>query len=975
MRNIIVPIIALAITMLVAFSFQSKAVAQSSTNKNIAALTSSLSDKTWSIPANAEEQEAAQAHSDSNSLSPILFFVIAIFIGLGFKSISDKNPLPYTITLLLCGILLGILTRTNVFSSLGLNVIASSITRAGNINPHLILYLFLPTLIFEAAYALHLHTFKKMLPNVLILSIPGVMVAIAITAFFVMYLSSLGMGLNGWTWPTALLFGAIVSATDPVAVVAILKEVGASKKLSTITEGESMLNDGTAIVFFMAIFAVVVGEGGDGNAVWEFFRVSLGGVLVGVAIGWLVVLWLKHILNDALIEISLVIGAAYLSFFVAEYFIHVSGVLSVVAFGLMMAGPGKTRTNPRNTQFLHSFWELAAFLANTMIFIIVGVVIAQQISFSAQDILALIAIFIGLHVARFGTVYLFYPIMKHLGYGLNLKDSVVLWWSGLRGAVGLSLALIVAIEPKIPIEIRSHVLSLTAGIVVLTSLINATTIKWLINKLGLSKVGTIKTHLMHQSLKQIKMGGEKEIGKLKDSRFMGEANWDKVADYLVNPDEIVTEVTASINVEDSLEECRKRLLQKEKESYWRQFSNGLLSSDGVNLLSDQIETLVDYSGQIPLSARKDIETLWQTPRLISMLYRVPFVGHFWRRSFFNQLALGFDCARAFVTAQEENLKSLSGLLITLSAENPNADVSFISTLEDELNENKITGLTFLRNLKDTYPDICRAIETQLASRSLLNQQQETVERLKKQGRLEPEECSRIETSLYSDMKRLLNTTLTVDFKSEVDAAFCKSVAFSKLPDDKKRIVFEVMQEMVFPAQTRISKEDAPFDGIFFIVNGSARIEKDGRLICIIEQGDMLGAYEHFLGSNNIYTLVSESPLSILKINPNIISELKQHLEGFDRVLFHASSVELAMYILRQNKPYSEYSSKKIRSLLNESYIVTSKGDEKEHLEGSVCILISGEASAEDSEYIIKAPALLPDCNIRSMGKAEILVLP
>lgn len=973
MRKIVALVNAVVVTLLVTtFSTQNTYAQDSTPQKSVVIITAP--DSATAVQTAAVEEPAVQGSHDGSNLTPILFIIITIFIGLVVRSIKDKNPLPYSITLLICGLLLGILARTNVLSFIGLEVIATSITKAGNINPHLILYLFLPTLIFEAAYAMHLHTFKKMLPNVLILAIPGVIVAIAITALIVMGITGTGIGLGGWGWPMALLFGAIISATDPVAVVAILKEVGASKKLSTITEGESMLNDGTAIVFFMAIFAAVLGEGGSEGAVWEFLRVSLGGIMVGAVIGWLVVLWLKHIFNDALIEITLVIGAAYLSFFLAEYFIGVSGVLSVVTFGLMMAGPGKTRINPRNTQFLHNFWELAAFFANTVIFVIVGVIIAQQITFSAQDALVLLLIFIGLHVARLGTVYLFYPIMKRIGYGLSLKDSVVLWWGGLRGAVGLSLALIVAIEHKIPIEIRSQVLFLTAGIVVLTSLINATTIRWLLDKLGLSKTGSIKTHLMHQSLKQIRLSGEREIEKLKESRFMGEADWNKVSEFLVNPNRIV-DGSKGLNAEDTLEESRKRLLQKEKESYWRQFSDGLLSSDGVTVLSDQIETLVDFSGQIPLSDRQDIETLWQTPKSMSILYKLPFVGKYWRRSFFNRLALSFDCARAFVTAQEENLKSLSGLLITLSAENPNADTAFIMQLEDELNENKITGLTFLRNLKDTYPDICRAIETQLASRSLLNQQQDTVERLKRQGRLEPDECIRIETALYSDMKRLLDTSLKVDFKSEVDAAFCKSIAFSKLLDTQKQAVVDAMHELVFPAQTRISKEDTPFDGIYFIVNGSARVEKDGKLICIIEQGDMLGAYEHYLGSDNMFTLVSESPISLLRINPDTIIELKQQQPGFEQVLLHASAIELSMYILRQTKPYSEYSSKKIRSLLNESYLVELDGEDKEFLNGSVCVLISGEATIDDSEYNIKAPALLPDCNVRSNGKSKVLVLP
>ena len=485
--------------------------------------------------------------------------------------------------------------------------------------------------------------------NAVILAVPGIMVAIVITAFALLLIKSMGIGLNEWTILLAFLFGAIISATDPVAVVAILKEVGASKRLSTITESESMLNDGTAIVFFMTIFGLITGEAG-GNAFVEFLKVSLGGVLVGALVGWGIIAWLKRVFNDALIEITVVIGAAYLSFFIAESVLHVSGVIAVVTLGISMAGPGKTRVSPSVTHFLHEFWELAAFIANTLIFIIVGVVIAQQVNYTFSDVKVLLLVYLAIHVARLGTIYVFYPLMRRIGYGIAWKDSIVLWWGGLRGAVALALSLIVAIDTRIPIEPRSQLLSLTAGIVILTSLINATTVRWLIDKLGLSKIGDIKAGLMMQSLQQIRLSGEKEIEKLKENRYMSGADWEKVSGFLVDAS-VIEEKPQQFKLEDAIAETRKRLLQKEKESYWRQFSMGMLSSEGVNLLSDQIDVLLDYGGKIPLSERQDIENIWTTPKTIAKLQNLPLIGTIWKRRFQNRLTLSYDCARAFVAAQ------------------------------------------------------------------------------------------------------------------------------------------------------------------------------------------------------------------------------------------------------------------------------------------------------------------------------------
>lgn len=927
-----------------------------------------------------DSHEQVAGHEDHNdhatNLAPLLFIVISLFVGTATRHLLKKGPLPYTISLLIIGLILGVLTRSELLLEFGLAPIADSVKWAGNIDPHLILYLFLPTLIFEAAYALHIHTFKKSLGNALILAIPGIVVAIIITALFVMMINSLGWGLGSWNWMFALLFGAIISATDPVAVVAILKEVGASKKLSTITESESMLNDGTAIVIFMTIFASIIGSATGGNAFLEFLRVAIGGIVVGGVVGWLIIGWIKRVFNDALIEITVVIGAAYLTFFLAENIFHVSGVIAVVTFGISMAGPGKTRVSPGVTHFLHEFWELAAFIANTLIFIIVGVVIAQQVNYTLNDLVVLLIVYVGIHVARLGAIYFFYPLMKKIGYGISFKDSIVLWWGGLRGAVGLALALIVAIEEKIPADVRSQVLSLTAGIVILTSLINATTVKWLIDKLGLSKIGEIKAGLMQQSMQQIRLSGEKEIEKLKENRFMADANWEKVGEFLIDKSEIEEE-PKSFKIADAVAETRKRLLQKEKESYWRQFSVGMLSSDGVQLLSDQIDSLMDLGGKVPLSAREDIEMLWHTPKTTAKLQTIPLIGNFWKRRFFNRLAISYDCARAFVTAQEEGLKSLSSLIIgfSLGDSDTNKETELLSSIEDELNENRITGLTFLRNLKETYPDICKAIETHLASRSLLNQQQDMVERLRKQGRLEPDEVERIEATIHSGMKKLQDSLPSIDFAFEAMSVLVNTPGFDKLSKTDLHAIIRMSQGKVYPAESRIYKEGSAFDGIYIVLNGSARVLKGDRLVGIRETTDSIGAYEFLSGGLRRHTVIAETPLSVLKINHNVIDSLVSVNKSFRNLFDFLAAAHISAELLSEVKPYSDYSAKKLRATIKNGKVVKISEGDKQRLEGSTCILVKGKAIAEESETDVLSPAVLDDCNVRSIGDSVVFLIP
>ena len=927
---------------------------------------------------NTSQDKAAEITQETHglNLAPFLFIVLSLFIGTATRNLLSKGPLPYTIMLLIMGLILGLLTRLDVFHSIGLDMVGQAVHWAGNIDPHLILYLFLPTLIFEAAYSLHIHTFKKSLVNAVILAVPGIMVAIVITAFALLLIKSMGIGLNEWTLLLAFLFGAIISATDPVAVVAILKEVGASKRLSTITESESMLNDGTAIVFFMTIFGLITGEAAGSNALLEFIKVSFGGVLVGAAIGWGILWWLKKVFNDALIEITVVIGAAYLSFYIAESVLHVSGVIAVVTLGISMAGHGKTKVSPGVTHFLHEFWELAAFIANTLIFIIVGVVIAEQVNYTLTDLIVLLLVYVAIHIARLGTVYVFYPMMRRIGYGIAWKDSIVLWWGGLRGAVALALSLIVAIDNRIALEPRNQLLSLTAGIVILTSLINATTVRWLINKLGLSKIGDIKAGLMMQSLQQIRLSGEKEIEKLKENRYMAGADWQKVSNFLIDANAI-EEKPQQFSMDDAIVETRKRLLQKEKESYWRQFSMGMLSSDGVNLLSDQIDALLDYEGRISLSERQDIENIWTTPKTTAKLQNLPLIGRIWKRRFLNRLALSYDCARAFVAAQEENLKSISSLIIgfSIGVAEPSKEAGLLSVLEDELNENRITGQTFLRNLREKYPDVCRNIETLLASRSLLNQQEEMLERLKKQGRLEPDEVERIQAQIHASMKKLIDTSVKENTELKVAEVLRNTPGLNNLTKEEQQFLIGKAQLKIYPEGSTIAKQDSDPDGIHIIINGTVNYYKSESLIGVKEISDIFGAYEWLLTSKLRFTYVAETPVTLTKINYSTINQLLKKFPETNRLFKLCAAADIALELLKNSERFSEFTSRKLRTLVRNSELQFLKDGDKQHFAGSTCILIKGQAITDDQDILFTAPAILSDCNVRGKGEAVILIMP
>ncbi len=645
------------------------------TNNNILNISIGTNDfiATETIVADSDEinNKPGTDASHKGGMEPLFFVILSLLIGAATRHVFKKSFIPYTVLLLIFGLAIGIMSRAGLFSNF-IQTLDVSIKWAGNIDPHLILFVFLPTLVFEAAFAMDIHTFKKTAVNATILAIPGIIIALFLTGALIIGLKYAGIGFAGWSWSIALMFGAVASATDPVAVVSLLKGLGASKKLGTLIEGESLLNDGTAIVFFMVFFLGLTGAAADVSPVSDFFRVSAGGILLGIIIGAVTIAWVKKVFNDALVEISVIIAAAYITFYIAEDFMHVSGVLGLVAFGLAMASVGKTRISPAVEHFLHEFWELVAFIANTLIFIIVGVVVAQRANFNISNLLSILIIYVGIHIVRAIVIVIFYPAMKRFGYGLSAKDSVVLWWGALRGAIALALALVVtAVDPKyIPAEISSQFLTIIAGIVTLTLVVNATSIGWLVNKLGLTKIKPARALMIYNANNYLLTSSQNALERLKADKYLKTANWNAVSEFL--PAMPLDSNLKNLKI-DTLSETRSRILEKEKSSYWAQFKEGLIGPRAVQYLTDAINEGLDSGGTRDLADRNDIETLWKIPRFFEKLQNSKILGKLARKWFFERMWVSYDTARGLLEAQEESLKLIESMYRHLNPDDDNTE--------------------------------------------------------------------------------------------------------------------------------------------------------------------------------------------------------------------------------------------------------------------------------------------------------------
>ncbi len=673
----------------------------------------------------------------THALAILLFTVFALLSGTLLRFFLQGSKVPYSVALLLLGLALGALVQQPWLPAWATEM-AQSIELVAAIEPQLILFLFLPALIFESAFGLEVHLFRRMLPQIALLAVPGLIIATLLTAALV----QLTLPLH-WSWAAALMFGALVSATDPVAVVSLLKEQSSRKRLETLIEGESLLNDGTAIVLFVLFSGLLLGgaaESGSAAVALEFLRVVCVGALIGALVAALVVAWVGRVFNDAVLETVLTIAAAYLGFIVAEHGFHASGVVAVVTTAVLLAGVGRTRFSPEVMHYLRHFWEMLAYIFNTLIFLLVGIIIARQVALPGLDLwLGLLLLYVGVNLIRGATIALLSPLLARLGIGLTRDKAIVLTWGGLRGAVALALALSVAQQEQIAPVIREQVLFLTAGLVVLSILINGGTISALLKALGLARLPPAKQATVARAEDLI----HKEVRRLQETLrgdpLLAEADWPSIERSLARL-QLSSPLPAQPPEpqEDLAIFYRRQLLESERQNYWNQFSQGLLDQSAAARLVEAVEGALDGTPQ--LGPRPKLLVLWSGPNWLQRLAR-----HGWlERLRFRHLAAVYGSLRGYLQAQQAMLARVDELA-------PQAEMAEAARRQIEANLEQAQD--YLLRLRQAHGHLVSQLETYTALRLLLNRQREAVEHLAHEGVLEPAEShkliERVEQHMFS----------------------------------------------------------------------------------------------------------------------------------------------------------------------------------------------------------------------------------
>lgn len=378
--------------------------------------------------------------------------VLAAFVSM----IARKIRLPYTVGLTLAGLLAALLPHAD----------SIRLTRG------LIFDVFLPPLIFEAALQMEWKRFRRDLPVTLTLATLGVLISAGVVGVGAYYLLH-------WSWQASTIFAILISATDPVAVIATFRDLKVGGRVQMLVESESLLNDGTSAVLFSIAAAALSGDSVTApGALGSFFLTIGGGIIVGALVGGIALL-LAGRTSDHLVELTFTTAAAYSSFLIAERF-HVSGVLATMTAGIVLRNVGVLGAlSDAGRQAVEQFWEYAGFVANSLIFLLIGMSLAHQPWSSFWVVCAVMTVLVI--AARAAAVYGCSALFVRSSHRVSPAHQHVLFWGGLRGALALALAL------GLPetFTSKSQILTVTFAVVAFSVVFQGTTMIPLLSRLGI----------------------------------------------------------------------------------------------------------------------------------------------------------------------------------------------------------------------------------------------------------------------------------------------------------------------------------------------------------------------------------------------------------------------------------------------------------------------------------------------------------
>jgi CPA1 family monovalent cation:H+ antiporter len=765
---------------------------------------------------------------------PHIVLVVSIVAGLLFviallQAFASRLAIPHSVVLAAVGVFLGSLGY--VFGDMhgygAIGEIVGGVTSI-ELSSDAILYIFLPVLLFEAGLTMDVRRMMDEIGPILALAILAVVVCTVVVGGVLWYVSGVALAV-------CLLLGAIVATTDPVAVIGIFRDVGAPRRLSILVEGEALFNDAAAITLSVLFIGFLSAESGydAGEGVLLFVRFFIGGTLFGVVCGRLGLAVMAPLARFPLAEITATIALPYLTFIVAEHFLHVSGIVAVVVTALVFGSSGRVRLSSETWEGLLTVWEQLGFLASTMIFIFAALMAPDFLVLATWYDVAMVGVlYLAAFAARFLVLWLVLPALARFGFGqpIGTRYRLVILWGGLRGSITLALALAISEGGVLDAETTQFVVVLATGFVGATLVVNATTLRLLMRALGLDRLPPVEEALRDRSIDLARAGIGEEIRMVAERHHLPSEAAEEVAnDYRVDENDV-----RPFRLDPAVRERYGLMVlaNHEEEVLLDQFNARLMSRRAVVELTTQAGRLYDgalaggRAGYVAAVAQARRPALGL--RVAVLLQR--YVG--WEAPLAERIALRFETLmveRMVIDALslhvEQRLRRLLGAPIRRAL-----DETLAARLE--------TTVAALDALRLQYPEYGRVLSFQLLRRAAL--------RLEDRHYRDLLDNHVVGGDVYEHLRRHLDAAFdSIGRPPPLDLGLSRIELVGRLPFfaglDEAQLaqICRLLRPMVvFPGEV-IVRAGERGDTMFFISSGAVEGRRD-RLVFRLGTGDFFG---------------------------------------------------------------------------------------------------------------------------------------
>lgn len=789
-------------------------------------------------------------------LSLILGLFGLLMIAVLMLPVSRRFGIPYTVFLSIIGIALGL--SLEFAQSYELGIAGDFLGAAGSfgLTSEIVFFIFLPALVFESALAIDVRRLIADIRPILILAILGLLVSTFLVGGAIWAVAAM-------PFVVCLLLGAILSATDPVAVVAIFKDLGAPKRLAVLVEGESLFNDATAIVLFNILAAMIL-TGADASVAEgarSFVTVFAGGSLVGLVLSWLYVKAIERVQNMALVEVTLTISLAYLSFLVAEHYLHVSGVMATVTSALVVGSRGRTSISADGWHLLKETWETLGFWANSLIFILVGLAVPVILSSVSDNYwlvltVALASGFLARAVLTHGMI----PLIAFLRLGIPVSNGfrTVMWWGGLRGAVSLALALSVYENPAFSVETREFVVTLVCGFVLFTLIVNAPTVGLVMRFFRLDQLSPSDQVVRNRAIRNAIDTITSELPHLASRQKIAPASAKKVVeDYRAKARPGGT-TEEQLTDEDWLKIGLLSLIGQERQNYLEQYSAGHISSPVAQVLLSSVDDIRDQTklGGVPgweWSTAAALDFDWQFRLALALQRRLQFNWPV-ARHLANRLEKLRTMSLVTLELVDHGLADIEGIV-------PPHILGQICALLDTRAQDIGHAKAAIR---EQYPEYAADLDKRYLERFAIRQERESYDLLHRGSVIGGELHLSLQSQLDARYAKLSKQPALDVGLSRIDL-IGKVPLFNGLPASQQLAIAKLLRSRLYvPGELVIRKGDDG-TGMFFVSSGALRVDLDQKSI-VVGSGAFLGEMALISGHPRSADVVSLGYCELLELS-------------------------------------------------------------------------------------------------------------